>query len=293
MRRAWVVILLVACTPGPARVKEPLPHPKFPIAVGQKHEIGIDAGAEDGQMKCTSCHALTNATYEKFECTGCHEHAKEIVDARHAPYAAYSYDSATCYICHGASIRVGGFLVDQPPAADAKTTQAGIEDLAHPAIPATAKCTSCHSQVSGGRRAFAYDHAFAPAKGCAACHEAGSDLVGLPWILDAQDAVPIAATCASGGGMIADRAGDTRPIGIATLACSSNGAGLMCGSRDCSLNHFYPADCSECHRKPTVVPATVQSGATYRDNWSFQHFYAEPAQPATCCHCHSPPNCRG
>jgi hypothetical protein len=172
-------------------------------------------------------------------------------------------------------ISVGGFPIAQPPATSA-TTQAGLNNLPHPAIPTGASCTTCHASASGGRGAFAYDHAQAPTTGCASCHEAGSDLVGSPWT--GPGSTTVSATCGMGAGSVADRGGDTRPVGLASLPCSigSNGA-----------NHFYPADCGECHAKPAAVPATVQTGATFASNWAFKHYFGPPAQQSTCCFCHS------
>ncbi len=189
------------------------------------------------------------------------------------------------------TISVGGFVIGQPPAANATTLQAGLNNLPHPVIPRGASCTSCHTSGSGGRGARGYDHALAPSTGCAACHEAGSDLVGSPWTPDPA-ATQLAAQCGRGGGTIADRGGDTRPVGLTSLACSSRASSQNCGSQNCVLNHFYPSDCGECHVKPSVVPATVQTGASYVSRWRFQHFFGAPAQQATCCHCHAAPSCR-
>jgi hypothetical protein len=95
-----------------------------------------------------------------------------------------------------------------------------------------------------------------------------------------------------GGGSIADRGGDTRPVGISSLSCTANASSQTCGTQSCTLNHFYPSDCGECHAKPSGTPATVQTGSSYVSNWSFQHYFGAPATQATCCHCHAPPSCR-
>jgi hypothetical protein len=179
-------------------------------------------------------------------------------------------------------ISVGGFSVAQPPAT-AATTEAGLNNLPHPAIPSGGSCTTCHASATGGRGAFGYDHSQAPATGCASCHEAGSDLVGTPWTLNAPGAVMVNATCGMGSGSIADRGGDTRPVGVASLPCTT---GVN------TTNHFYPSDCGECHAKPAAVPATVQTGATYAGNWAFKHYFGPPAQQATCCFCHASGSCR-
>jgi hypothetical protein len=96
-----------------------------------------------------------------------------------------------------------------------------------------------------------------------------------------------------GSGSIFDRGGDTRPIGIPALACSSNAKNLTCGGQNCSLNHFFPSDCGECHLKPALtVPATNTTGAAFVSAWKFTHYFGAPAQQATCCKCHAPPSCR-
>lgn len=233
-------------------------------------------------------------------CSNCHLNLKPVATFA-VDHSGFTATSATdCSGCHSsgaswrltgssstpASLSLGGFSIAQPPAANATTTQAGLNGVPHPAVGAPLTCTSCHAQSTGGRSAFGYDHALAPANGCSSCHEAGSDLVGTPWTLNAPGATQVAAQCGRGSGTVADRGGDTRPVGIATLACSSNAASQMCGGQNCALNHFYPADCGECHAKPSAVPATVQTGASYVANWRFQHFFGAPAQSSTCCKCH-------
>jgi hypothetical protein len=245
-------------------------------------------------------------------CSNCHLNLNPGTSVAAQDHTGFTATSATdCASCHQwpgtgspsapnwhlasnapQGLSVGGFSIAQPPASSA-TTQAGLNGLQHPAIPAGASCTSCHASASGGRGAFGYDHALAPSTGCASCHEAGSDLVGTPWTLDATGAAQTSAMCNMGFGQVADRGGDTRPVGIATLACSAAAASLSCGAQNCSLNHFFPSDCGECHKKPAAVPATVQTGAPYVGNWSFQHYFGAPAQQSTCCHCHAPPSCRG
>ncbi|MDP1920442.1 MAG: hypothetical protein Q8L14_29630 [Myxococcales bacterium] len=233
-------------------------------------------------------------------CSTCHLNLKP-TSGFAVDHSGFTATSATdCSACHSsgpswrlsggsttpASLSLGGFTIAQPPAENATTTQAGLNGVPHPAVGSGLTCTSCHAQATGGRRAFGYDHALAPVNGCSSCHEAGSDLVGTSWSLNAPGATQVAAQCARGSGTVFDRGGDTRPVGIATLACSSNAESQQCGTQNCALNHFYPADCGECHAKPSAVPATVQTGASYVANWRFQHFFGAPAQSSTCCKCH-------
>jgi hypothetical protein len=245
-------------------------------------------------------------------CSNCHLNIKPGTGYPDQDHSAFTATSPTdCSSCHDwpgtggptapnwhratsapQTISVGGFSISVPPASPG-TTQAGLNGLSHPAIPAGGSCTSCHTTSAGGRGAHGYDHALAPATGCSACHEAGSDLVGTPWTLNAPGATQATAQCTRGGGSIADRGGDTRPVGISSLPCSSNAANLTCGSQSCTQNHFYPSDCGECHRKPSAAPATNQTGSGFTGAWRFEHSYGLPVQQTTCCHCHSPPGCRG
>lgn len=244
-------------------------------------------------------------------CSNCHLNVKPGATFAAQDHSGFTATSATdCSSCHSypgtgtpaaanwrrtaavpQSISVGGFFIAQPPAPNATTNQPGLNGLPHPALASGTACTACHTQSGGGRNAFAYDHASAPVTGCAACHEAGSDLVGTRWALNAPGAAQTTAQCGRGGGTIADRGGDTRPIGIAALPCSSTATSVTCGSANCAVNHFYPSDCGECHTRPTGV-ATVQTGASYAARWRFQHYFGAPAQQATCCRCHSGSSCR-
>lgn len=241
--------------------------------------------------RCSNCHAnLAPASSFSVDHSAFTETSATDCSACHSWPGAGTATAPTWRMSAGAStpsfLSLGGFLISQPPASNATTTQAGLNSVPHPSVGAGLTCTSCHTQASGGRQAFGYDHALAPATGCASCHEAGSNLVGSPWVLNAPGSTLVAAQCGRGGGTVFDRGGDTRPIGITALACSSNAANQMCGSQNCALNHFFPADCGECHQKPTAVPATVQVGASYVANWRFQHFFGAPAQSSTCCRCH-------
>jgi hypothetical protein len=243
--------------------------------------------------RCSNCHlnlradgsfhaAFTDTT--PTDCASCHAWPGAGTPAapswRRPPAAAAP-----------STLSVGGFLIAQPPAPNATTLQGGLNNLAHPVV--SGSCTTCHATPSGGRGAHGYDHALAPATGCASCHEAGSDLVASPWTLNAPGATQLAAQCGLGSGTVADRGGDTRPVGVTSLACTSAAASLMCGTQSCALNHFFPADCGECHVKPAGGAATTQTGAGYVGRWRFQHFFGAPAQQSTCCKCHAGPGCRG
>ena len=82
-----------------------------------------------------------------------------------------------------------------------------------------------------------------------------------------------------------DRAGDTRALGISQIACGDEAKVKMCGSRTCSLNHFYPADCRECHPKPAAGIRTTSTGSAFVSAWRFVHTQSN-MQQATCCMCH-------
>jgi nitrate/TMAO reductase-like tetraheme cytochrome c subunit len=246
-------------------------------------------------------------------CSNCHLNVRPTSAFTAQDHSGFTATSATdCSSCHQwpgtgststpnwhrqvgppPNISVGGFTVAMPPAANAGTVEPGLNGLAHPTVASGTACTTCHTSSSGGRGAFGYDHSGAPSSGCASCHEAGSDLLGTPWTLNAPNAAMTSATCNEGGGAILDRGGDTRPVGVASLACSAAASSQTCGSQNCSLNHFYPSDCSECHAKPAAVPALDATGTTYTGNWKFQHYFGAPATQSTCCHCHAAPSCRG
>ncbi len=162
-------------------------------------------------------------------------------------------------------IAVGAFPVPTPPAPTG-TMQAGIMSLPHPTV-GTQSCLACHADSGGGKNATGYDHASALiSTNCAACHEAGSNLVGTTW---------------NGATTTANGAGDTRPFTLTSLV-ANHGSGLTVTYP----NHFYPADCSQCH----VLPAgngSVTTGTAYAQAWSFPHNQAAMSNPTTCLMCHT------
>jgi hypothetical protein len=275
--------------------------------VGASTSPGI-AGNEWEQasfhVKFTSANPLTvNGTTAR--CSNCH-----LAEKPGAAYTAYNHTALTgasgstdCASCHawpgtgtttnpnwkgavgGAPvyISVGGFNITQPPAPNGTTIQGGIANLPHP--PGT--CAQCHTGGTGGKNAFGYDHAQAPNTNCRACHESGSNLVGTVWNPNAPGAANTSASCSEGGGTIKDRGGDTRAIDVTTIACGDKASTKLCGTRTCSLNHFYPADCSECHNKPAAGIRTTSSGATYVQAWRFPHSRNAMAGATTCCMCHT------
>ena len=218
-------------------------------------------------------------------CSNCHLNVK--------PGPGYSTDHSTfsdapgtqdCSACHawpgtgtsmspnwlGATgsplfIAVGGFTVSSPPA-PAGTTQPGIMSLPHPSMSA-GDCTTCHDSSGGGKNAKGYDHASALiSANCGACHEAGSNLVKTAW---------------NGATTTATGAGDTRPFSLTSLVATfGNGMTVT------AANHFYPADCSQCHVTPAGVAATT-TGAAYAAAWDFPHDQARMANPSTCLLCHT------
>ena len=166
-------------------------------------------------------------------------------------------------------INVGGFAISQPPATSA-TTQAGINSLPHPTVGSTA-CSTCHKNGAGGKNAIGYDHksSLINAK-CAACHEAGSNLVGTPWN---------SATSQSAG------AGDTRPYTITGLVPSTGGNHALKDDYD----HFFNHDCGQCHVPPSGIAATT-TGSAYKSAWKFNHNESKMKNPSVCNMCHGSPN---
>jgi hypothetical protein len=226
-------------------------------------------------------------------CSNCHLNVKPA-----ATFAAMDHSSLTsasgsqdCSACHswpgtgtsgspnwlGASgsapqfIFVGGFTIPRPPAT-ATTTQTGIANLPHPST-ATLACSTCHTGGAGGKGAVGYDHASTLINtNCSSCHEAGTNLVGTPWN---------GATTQSAG------AGDSRPFTLTSLKATRSGSG------SCTINtanHFYPVDCSQCHKVPAGTGA-VTTGTAYTNAWTFPHSNSAMTNPSTCQLCHSQPGC--
>ena len=180
---------------------------------------------------------------------------------------------STCSQCHAGGITtpqyisVGGFAIPQPPAS-APTTQSGVPNLPHPTVGSGVPCTTCHATSSGGRHAIGYDHASAvSSSSCAACHEAGSDLVGTPW---------------NGAPTTASGAGDSRPFTLASVVASFHG-----NSRSIPYpNHFFPVDCHECHGAPSGI-SVVTTETPYTTAWRFPHTTSMISRPSTCVMCHT------
>ncbi|MBK7857761.1 MAG: hypothetical protein IPJ65_03855 [Archangiaceae bacterium] len=227
-------------------------------------------------------------------CSNCHLNVKpgSSFPTDHSGFTAVS-GSTDCSSCHsfpgtgtaaapnwlGASggypqyLSVGGFTVSQPPAANATTTQAGITNLPHP-TPGTTACTVCHAQAGGGKNARGYDHAATTLldRKCDACHEAGSNLLSVGWN---------GSTTQAGG------AGNTRPFTIAGLKPSFKGNNRTLTQ---GYNHFYAADCGQCHATPTGI-AVPTTGTTYTTRWKFVHNESRMRTPVNTCNwCHGSPN---
>lgn len=178
-------------------------------------------------------------------------------------------------------IAVGGFTIPQPPEKTPRT-QPGINNLPHPSVSAGTSCTTCHTSPGGGKQAIGYDHASGINTNCAACHEAGSNLVGTPF----NNAVNEPAG-----------AGDTRAFTLASLYIDFSGNSRFL-PYDGNHPHFYPVDCNECHLAPpgialaTTGNAYLQIGsAGHRSSgaWFFPHDHLTPGKmsnPSTCLLCH-------
>jgi hypothetical protein len=221
-------------------------------------------------------------------CSNCHLNVKPAASFPGQDHSAYTSASGTtdCGSCHswpgaggagspnwlGASggvpgtISVGGFTISNPPATNTTTAQKGITGLPHPTV-GSQTCAACHLTASGGRNAMGYDHSSAVDNAnCNACHEAGSDLVNPVWNR---------STSQSSG------AGDTRPFSIASLSAKKGGS-------SCTVtfpNHFYPADCSQCHTEPTGT-VTTKTGSAYTTAWAFNHNQSK--MKGVCNDCHGP-----
>lgn len=209
-------------------------------------------------------HSAITATPGSSDCSACHS------------YPGTGTPAAPNWLGAAAMppyISVGGFTIPAPPAATAGTIQPGIANLPHPTVAPTTPCTTCHGSTSGGKHAIGYDHlSTLIATNCAACHEAGSDLVGTPWN---------GSTTPAGG------AGDTRPFTLVGTVATFNGNSYTLTN---SYSHFYKADCKECHGLPSGNGLTT-TGTTYRSvAWKFVHSTSKMTRPSTCDFCHAPPN---
>ena len=230
-------------------------------------------------------------------CSNCHSNVKPTPSFTAFDHSALTAAPGTldCTTCHswpgtgapsspnwlGASaapqfIPVGAFPIPQPPA-PAATTQRGINQLPHPATGGQA-CTACHASPSGGKPAIGYDHASALVNtNCAACHEAGSNLVGTVWN----------GASNSGAG-----AGDTRPFTLPSVRATYKGN----TSIETNPNHFFldkgnaQVDCSWCH-KPPAGNGLVTTGSAYTAAWAFTHPPENPNNYNFCfqCHLNGPP----
>lgn len=81
----------------------------------------IEMGTTHGKGQCADCH--TNPADRKvFSCIGCHDHARNVTDPKHASIARYRYDSPSCLRCH----------------ADGKTK------FEHSSLGAVPNCVGCH-----------------------------------------------------------------------------------------------------------------------------------------------------
>ena len=258
--------------------------------VGPSTVSGV-AGREWAQAKFHQNFNAANALVANGttgRCSNCHLNVKPAASYPGQSHTAFTSASGStdCGSCHswpgsggtaspnwlGASggvptvISVGGFTISNPPAGNTTTTQKGITNLPHPTVGSQA-CTACHVTAAGGRNAIGYDHSSALNNAnCNACHEAGSDLVNPVWNR---------ATSQSSG------AGDTRPFTIASLSAKKGGS-------SCTVtfpNHFYPADCSQCHVEPTGT-VTIKTGTAYTTSWAFNH--SESKMKGLCNDCHGP-----
>ena len=267
--------------------------------------VSTAAGVAGREWAQASFHGSTSAANPLVlngtsgRCSNCHLNVKppgSFGGVDHAPFtsAPGSQDCATCHSFPGTGtatsanwlgavgtpkfITVGGFPIPQPPAAQA-TIQAGINNLPHPTVGTGTSCTTCHASSSGGKNALGYDHASGLSTNCAACHEAGSNLVGTTW---------------NGTTIEAAGVGDTRPFTITSLyiAFSGNSRNL---AYDPAHPHFYPVDCAECHLMPSGI-AKATSGPAYlsignnggRSSgfWMFPHDQGKMTDPSTCLLCH-------
>jgi hypothetical protein len=255
-------------------------------------QAGVASGATAGQEWAqASFHASLNAANPLVvngttgRCSNCHLNVKPGPAFTLQDHSTFTNAPGTpdCSNCHSfpgtgtvnapnwlgamgspAIISVGGFNISQPPETTLKV-EPGIMNLPHPGSTA---CTTCHASSAGGLNAKGYDHASTGliALRCAACHEAGSNLVGTAWN----------GTAAQAAG-----AGDTRPFTMATLDVSYS-TGMVVAN----ANHFYSVDCGECHVTPAGTAATT-TGSAYAAAWAFPHNKSTMTNPGTCVMCHT------
>ncbi len=303
LRKAWLAPLALAAALGggcgkstgtaPNAFTGPTPatHMYFPIATG------VHAGA------CAQCHLPTYASFKQFDCLGCHSLAA--TQPVHPTVAGFTYDSASCYLCH----------------ADPAT---------HPFDhQVTGTCASCHA--AGAWYAvlpipnFTHPDLGANPPDCATCHStSGWGTVAAPTALvaDPSQAVSIVAlvprfTGTSIASVSAVPESLSMPMNHASAQVTATG--LLCA--DCHLtaaagsffpgrfhatlaNHALapPGACGDCHSTsaPTgfVGPAATNpvrspsSGEMRHDAvaWSGGAPTATSIVTLDCVSCHVPPS---
>ena len=53
-----------------------------------------------GSLKCSDCHQ-DPTTSKPYTCISCHDHSEQEETMNHQNVSGYSYDSSSCYSCHG------------------------------------------------------------------------------------------------------------------------------------------------------------------------------------------------
>ncbi len=276
----------LSCTPGPAPAQPPRPHPYFPIGDGATHALGTTTA--DGELKCTSCHAITVTNYAQFECTGCHEHAQDRLEPFHLGFDGYVYASSACYACHGdgtAAHAPSAKLDARDPSQDLQltgliptwsgTTIVGVnpeaQTLGMPMnhrsaqVPAAlaAECSSCHLDVELGIFFPGQYHAslaalsLAQPTACAECHASAPE----GFVGDAPTGYPRLPPT-----------GEMRHDAVTWSAGAPTGTPVV------------TQDCGVCHVAPSMSAAALWStDARFHPALAA----AGAAQPGSCLDCHA------
>ena len=218
-------------------------HAKFPITAAPH--------AQD----CNTCHGAA-ASFQQFDCLGCHGHEQALTDSLHKSVNLYSYASPACYSCHADGAR---------------------KTFDHYGLPAS-NCASCHDVaapfaalpfVPAGGGVFT--HPDMSGNDCSKCHTRTTwQNGGVPTgpVSDAAHDLIVNALVATFSGTTitrVDPAAETLPMamnhasaqiaGAASSTCANCHAGAATGdfypgdvhASIAALNLAQPATCADCH----------------------------------------------
>lgn len=245
----------------------------------------IYSGNHAGEWQnCAECHTNPD-NFSAFSCIDCHEHNQIETDRQHAGVNGYSYNSASCFVCHPTGEGDAAFDHNQTefPLTGAHLTASCIECHSEGYVGTSTACVDCHTNQ--------YNQTLNPnhislniPPSCSDCHSTTPGWNPASFPIHNNYYVLQGAHQAIANECVACHNGNYNSTPNTCFGCHEQDYNQTVNPPH--LTAQFPTDCLSCHTQSVWTPSTFNHDAQYFPIYSGEH----QGEWNLCSDCHTNPS---